>query len=253
MRVDTVGALNEEITNGDINNLILVQEALQEKLLADIASKIVDDGKKVVLIAGPSSSGKTTFSHRLAIQLQIDGLTPHPISLDDYFLDRELSPRDEEGNYNFETIASLDLELFNEDINCLLAGKQVQLPTYNFVSGKREYKGNYKKIGPDDVLVIEGIHGLNGMLSSEISEEDKYKIYVSALSQINIDEHNRIPSSDGRLLRRIVRDARHRGTDAKTTIGRWESVRRGEELNIFPYQEEADIMFNSAQDRKSVV
>ena len=135
MRVDTVGALNEEITNGDINNLILVQEALQEKLLADIASKIVDDGKKVVLIAGPSSSGKTTFSHRLAIQLQIDGLTPHPISLDDYFLDRELSPRDEEGNYNFETIASLDLELFNEDINCLLAGKQVQLPTYNFVSG----------------------------------------------------------------------------------------------------------------------
>ena len=166
MRVDTVGALNEEITNGDINNLILVQEALQEKLLADIASKIVDDGKKVVLIAGPSSSGKTTFSHRLAIQLQIDGLTPHPISLDDYFLDRELSPRDEEGNYNFETIASLDLELFNEDINCLLAGKQVQLPTYNFVSGKREYKGNYKKIGPDDVLVIEGIHGLNGMLSS---------------------------------------------------------------------------------------
>lgn len=247
MRVDTVGALNEEITNGDINNLILVQEALQEKLLADIATKIVDDGKKVVLIAGPSSSGKTTFSHRLAIQLQIDGLIPHPISLDDYFLDRELSPRDEEGNYNFETIASLDLDLFNEDMNSLLAGKQVQLPTYNFVSGKREYKGNYKKIGPDDVLVIEGIHGLNGMLSSEIAEQDKYKIYVSALSQINIDEHNRIPSSDGRLLRRIVRDARHRGTDAKTTISRWESVRRGEELNIFPYQEEADIMFNSAQ------
>lgn len=247
MGVDTVGALNDEITHGNINHLILLQEGLQEKLLADIADEIVSKNKRIILIAGPSSSGKTTFSHRLSIQLQIAGLTPHPVSMDDYFLDRELSPRDENGNYNFETIASLDVDLLTKHINQLLDGEEIDVPSYNFISGKREYRGHKLKIGEKDVLVMEGIHGLNGTLTNEIPEDAKYRIYVSALNQINLDEHNRIPSSDGRLLRRIVRDAMTRGNDARETISRWDSVRKGEEDNIFPYQEEADVMFNSAQ------
>ena len=247
MGVDTVGALNDEITYGNINHLILLQEGLQEKLLADIADEIVSTNKRIILIAGPSSSGKTTFSHRLSIQLEIAGLTPHPVSMDDYFLDRELSPRDENGNYNFETIASLDVDLLTKHINQLLNGEEVDVPSYNFVTGKREYHGHKLKIGQKDVLVMEGIHGLNGTLTNEIPEDAKYRIYVSALNQINLDEHNRIPSSDGRLLRRIVRDAMTRGNDARETISRWDSVRKGEEDNIFPYQEEADVMFNSAQ------
>ena len=247
MGVDTVGALNDEITYGNINHLILLQEGLQEKLLADIADEIVSKKKRIILIAGPSSSGKTTFSHRLSIQLQIAGLTPHPVSMDDYFLDRELSPRDENGNYNFETIASLDVDLLTKHINQLLNGEEIDVPSYNFISGKREYHGHKLKIGEKDVLVMEGIHGLNGTLTKEIPEDAKYRIYVSALNQINLDEHNRIPSSDGRLLRRIVRDAMTRGNDARETISRWDSVRKGEEDNIFPYQEEADVMFNSAQ------
>lgn len=247
MGVDTVGALNDEITHGNINHLILLQEGLQEKLLADIADEIVRKNKRIILIAGPSSSGKTTFSHRLSIQLQIAGLTPHPVSMDDYFLDRELSPRDENGNYNFETIASLDVDLLTKHINQLLDGEEIDVPSYNFITGKREYHGHKLKIGEKDVLVMEGIHGLNGTLTNEIPEDAKYRIYVSALNQINLDEHNRIPSSDGRLLRRIVRDAMTRGNDARETISRWDSVRKGEEDNIFPYQEEADVMFNSAQ------
>lgn len=247
MGVDTVGALNETITSGNINHLILLQEGLQEKVLSDIADKIVSEKKRVILIAGPSSSGKTTFSHRLSIQLEIAGLRPYPISLDDYFLDREKSPKDQFGNYNFETIASLDVELLSKHLNQLLSGERISLPTYNFLTGRREYRGKELQIGEKDVLVLEGIHGLNGALTSEIPQKLKYKIYVSALSQINLDEHNRIPSSDGRLLRRIVRDAMTRGNDACATISRWDSVRRGEEDNIFPYQEEADIMFNSAQ------
>lgn len=247
MGVDTVGALNDEITYGNINHLILLQEGLQEKLLADIADEIVSKNKRIILIAGPSSSGKTTFSHRLSIQLEIAGLTPHPVSMDDYFLDRELSPRDENGNYNFETIASLDVDLLTKHINQLLNGEEVDVPSYNFVTGKREYHGHKLKIGQKDVLVMEGIHGLNGTFTNEIPEDAKYRIYVSALNQINLDEHNRIPSSDGRLLRRIVRDAMTRGNDARETISRWDSVRKGEEDNIFPYQEEADVMFNSAQ------
>lgn len=247
MGVDTVGALNNEITHGNINHLILLQEGLQEKLLADIADEIVSKNKRIILIAGPSSSGKTTFSHRLSIQLQIAGLTPHPVSMDDYFLDRELSPRDENGNYNFETIASLDVDLLTKHINQLLDGEEIDVPSYNFITGKREYRGHKLKIGEKDVLVMEGIHGLNGTLTNEIPEDAKYRIYVSALNQINLDEHNRIPSSDGRLLRRIVRDAMTRGNDARETISRWDSVRKGEEDNIFPYQEEADVMFNSAQ------
>ena len=247
MGVDTVGALNNEITHGNINHLILLQEGLQEKLLADIADEIVSKNKRIILIAGPSSSGKTTFSHRLSIQLQIAGLTPHPVSMDDYFLDRELSPRDENGNYNFETVASLDVDLLTKHINQLLDGEEIDVPSYNFITGKREYHGHKLKIGEKDVLVMEGIHGLNGTLTNEIPEDAKYRIYVSALNQINLDEHNRIPSSDGRLLRRIVRDAMTRGNDARETISRWDSVRKGEEDNIFPYQEEADVMFNSAQ------
>ena len=247
MGVDTVGALNDEITYGNINHLILLQEGLQEKLLADISDEIVSKNKRIILIAGPSSSGKTTFSHRLSIQVEIAGLTPHPVSMDDYFLDRELSPRDENGNYNFETIASLDVNLLTKHINQLLNGEEVDVPSYNFVTGKREYHGHKLKIGQKDVLVMEGIHGLNGTLTNEIPEDAKYRIYVSALNQINLDEHNRIPSSDGRLLRRIVRDAMTRGNDARETISRWDSVRKGEEDNIFPYQEEADVMFNSAQ------
>ena len=247
MGVDTVGALNDEITHGNINHLILLQEGLQEKLLADIADEIVSKNKRIILIAGPSSSGKTTFSHRLSIQLEIAGLTPYPVSMDDYFLDRELSPRDENGNYNFETIASLDVDLLTKHINQLLDGEEIDVPSYNFISGKREYRGHKLKIGEKDVLVMEGIHGLNGTLTNEIPEDAKYRIYVSALNQINLDEHNRIPSSDGRLLRRIVRDAMTRGNDARETISRWDSVRKGEEDNIFPYQEEADVMFNSAQ------
>lgn len=247
MGVDTVGALNDEITHGNINHLILLQEGLQEKLLADIADEIVSKNKRIILIAGPSSSGKTTFSHRLSIQLQIAGLTPHPVSMDDYFLDRELSPRDENGNYSFETIASLDVDLLTKHINQLLDGEEIDVPSYNFITGKREYHGHKLKIGEKDVLVMEGIHGLNGTLTNEIPEDAKYRIYVSALNQINLDEHNRIPSSDGRLLRRIVRDAMTRGNDARETISRWDSVRKGEEDNIFPYQEEADVMFNSAQ------
>lgn len=246
MGVDTVGALNDEITHGNINHLILLQEGLQEKLLADIADEIVSKNKRIILIAGPSSSGKTTFSHRLSIQLQIAGLTPHPVSMDDYFLDRELSPRDENGNYNFETIASLDVDLLTKHINQLLDGEEIDVPSYNFITGKREYHGHKLKIGEKDVLVMEGIHGLNGTLTNEIPEDAKYRIYVSALNQINLDEHNRIPSSDGRLLRRIVRDAMTRGNDARETISRWDSVRKGEEDNIFPYQEEADVMFNSS-------
>ncbi|WP_289063603.1 nucleoside kinase [Anaerostipes butyraticus] len=245
--VDTVGALNEEITKGNISHLILLQEGLQEKLLSDIADKIVQEDKKIVLIAGPSSSGKTTFSHRLSIQLEIAGKKPHPISLDDYFLDREMSPKDELGNYNFETIASLDTELFSRHMNQLLHGEKISMPSYNFLTGKREYRGHELQLAQHDVFVIEGIHGLNSRLSKNLPDESKYKIYVSALSQINLDEHNRIPSSDGRLLRRIVRDAMTRGNDARETIARWDSVRQGEEENIFPYQEEADIMFNSAQ------
>ena len=246
--VGTVGALNEQISAGNIGNIILAQEAIMEKGLGDIAAEIASrPDKKLIMIAGPSSSGKTTFSHRLSIQLEIAGLTPHPVSMDDYFLDRELSPRDENGNYNFETIASLDVDLLTKHINQLLDGEEIDVPSYNFISGKREYRGHKLKIGEKDVLVMEGIHGLNGTLTNEIPEDAKYRIYVSALNQINLDEHNRIPSSDGRLLRRIVRDAMTRGNDARETISRWDSVRTGEEDNIFPYQEEADVMFNSAQ------
>lgn len=246
MGIDTVGDLNDQICRGNINDLILVQEALQERRIAEIAEDIVQrGGVKFVMIAGPSSSGKTTFSHRLSIQLRTYGLTPHPIALDDYFVNREDTPRDENGDYNFECLEAIDLKQFNEDMTDLLAGKSVQLPSFNFKTGMREYRGNYKTLGKDDILVIEGIHGLNDATSYALPSESKYKVYISALTSINIDDHNRIPTTDGRLLRRMVRDARTRGTTAKRTIEMWPSVRRGEETYIFPFQESADAMFNS--------
>ena len=246
LNVDTVGALNDVIASGDMENLILVQEALQEKKIAEIAEKIERDGKQIVLIAGPSSSGKTTFSHRLSIQLRAYGMRPHPIALDDYFVNREDTPRDADGNYNFECIEAIDMKQFNSDMSRLLAGETVELPRFNFHTGRREYKGDYKQLRTGDVLVIEGIHGLNPKMSAQLPEESKFKIYISALTSLNIDQHNRISTTDGRLIRRIVRDARTRGNSAQDTIAMWHSVRRGEENNIFPYQEEADVMFNSA-------
>ncbi len=246
--IETVGDLNDQICNGSLSELILVQEANQERRIAEIAREIVDRGNvKFVMIAGPSSSGKTSFSHRLSIQLRTLGKVPHPIALDDYFVDREFTPKDENGNYNFECLGAMDVKKFNEDMVRLLNGERIELPTFNFKIGKREYLGNYKQLGPDDILVLEGIHGLNQQMSYALPEESKFKIYISALTTLNVDAHNRIPTTDGRLLRRMVRDARTRGADAKRTIGMWASVRRGEEENIFPFQEEADAMFNSAQ------
>lgn len=246
MGIDTVGDLNDSICKGEMNDLILVQEALQERKIGEIASEIVKrGGVKFVMIAGPSSSGKTTFSHRLSVELRTYGLKPHPIPVDDYFVNRENTPRDENGEYNFECLEAIDVEQFNKDMTALLRGERVELPTFNFKTGQREYKGNYKQLGPDDVLVIEGIHGLNPKMSYSLPDESKFRIYISALTSINIDEHNRIPTTDGRLLRRMVRDARTRGTSAQNTIKMWPSVRRGEEENIFPFQEYADVMFNS--------
>lgn len=244
--VDTVGALNDCIAKGGMNDLILVHEALMEKKIGEIAEQILKDNKQIVLIAGPSSSGKTTFSHRLSIQLRANGRKPHPIAVDNYFLNREDSPKDEFGNYNYEELECIDIELLNIHLKQLLSGEQVELPIYNFTTGKREYKGETLQIGPDDILVIEGIHALNQKMTPDISVDDKFKIYISALNQLNIDEHNRIPTTDGRLLRRMIRDARTRGICASDTINKWYSVRRGEEKNIFPYQEEADAVFNSS-------
>lgn len=247
LKIDTVGALNEQISQGNIKDIILVAEALQEKKIAEIATMIAESkDKKFIMIAGPSSSGKTSFSHRLSIQLKANGLNPHPIGVDDYFVNRDITPRDENGNYNFEVLEALDVEQFNKDMLELLDGKTVKMPTYNFITGKREYKGNTLTLGKDDILVIEGIHGLNDKLSYALPKNSKFKIYISALTQLNIDEHNRIPTTDGRLIRRMVRDARTRGISAEETIARWQSVRNGEESYIFPFQEEADVMFNSA-------
>ncbi len=245
--VDTVSDLNDEIRKGRFNELVLVQEALQERRISEIASEIVSRGGiKFVMIAGPSSSGKTTFSHRLSVQLRTHGLTPHPIAADDYFVDRENTPKQPNGDYDFECLEAIDTQKFNDDMCALLAGERVELPTFNFVTGKREYRGNFKQLGPDDILVIEGIHGLNDKMSYALPADSKYKIYISALTTLNIDEHNRIPTTDGRLLRRLVRDARTRGATAKRTVQMWPSVRKGETENIFPFQESADAMFNSA-------
>lgn len=245
--IETVGALNDRITKGDVRETVLVQEALQEKKIAEIAATIAARPElKFILIAGPSSSGKTTFSHRLSVQLRACGLVPHPIAVDNYFVEREENPVDENGDFDFECLEAVDVELFNRQLGDLLAGKEVVLPRFNFVTGHKEYGPDVKKLEKNDVLVIEGIHCLNPKLTQSLPDENKFKIYISALTQLNIDEHNRIPTTDGRLLRRIVRDARTRGASVARTINMWPSVRKGEEKNIFPYQEEADVMFNSA-------
>ena len=247
MGVETIADINQVLVKGGLNELILVQEAFMEKKIADIAEQIKQRGNvKFVMIAGPSSSGKTTFSHRLSIQLKTLGMKPHPIPVDDYFLNRKDTPKHPDGSYNFECLGAIDVELFNKDMTALLRGEAVELPSFNFKTGMREYKGNIKQLAEEDILVIEGIHGLNDALSYQLPKESKFKIYISALTQINIDEHNRIPTTDARMLRRIVRDARHRGTVAADTIRMWPSVRMGEEENIFPFQESADVMFNSA-------
>lgn len=247
LQIDTVGALNDAIAAGRMQEIILTQEALFEERIGRLADDILRAGeRKFIMIAGPSSSGKTTFSHRLSIQLAARGLKPHPFPLDDYYIDRDRSPRDENGELDLECLEALDVELFNHDMNELLSGKRVNLPIFNFKTGKREYKDKIMQLGAEDVLVIEGIHGLNDKLSYSLPVESKFKIYISALTQLNVDEHNYLPTTDGRLIRRIVRDARTRGTSARETIAMWDSVRRGEEKYIFPFQESADEMFNSA-------
>lgn len=247
LNVSHVGALNEGIAAGNINELILIQEALQEKKIAEIAARIGSDrSKKFVMIAGPSSSGKTTFSHRLSIQLKAQGMIPHPIAVDDYFVNRVNSPKNPDGSYNYEVLECLDIDQFNKDMTALLAGETVEMPRYQFKTGEREYRGDYLKLGNDDILVIEGIHCLNDKLSYSLPKESKFRVYVSALTQLNIDEHNRIPTTDCRLIRRMVRDARTRGASAQDTIRMWPTVREGEEAYIFPFQESADMMFNSA-------
>ncbi len=247
MGVPTIGHVNDKITDGTINNIMLVEEALQEKRIADIASEIASRKDiKIIMIAGPSSSGKTSFSHRLSIQLLAQGLKPHPIPVDNYFVNRENNPVDEDGKLDYEVIEAVDVKFFNDQMSELLAGKKVELPDFNFVLGKREFHGNFLQLGQNDVLVIEGIHCLNDKMSYSLPNDKKFKIYVSALTPLNVDEHNRIATSDLRLLRRIVRDVRTRGTSAESTIEMWHRVRRGEENNIFPYQDTADAVFNSA-------
>ena len=245
--IETVGDLNREIVQAGAQNMVLVQEAQQEKKIAEIAEQIAKRGDvKFVLVAGPSSSGKTTFSHRLSIQLKVNGMRPHPLAVDNYFVNRDQTPKDERGNYDFECLEAIDVEQFNEDLRRLLLGEEVEIPTFDFITGQRKYDGRKLKMESRDILVIEGIHCLNPKLTETLPDDRKFKIYISALTQLNVDEHNRIPTTDGRLIRRIVRDARTRGTTAARTIAMWYSVRRGEERNIFPFQEEADIMFNSA-------
>jgi len=245
--INTVDSLNRAVKAGHEGIVIKVAEALHEKKIAQIADLIKQrEGIRLVLIAGPSSSGKTTTSKRLCVQLMVAGLKPVQISLDNYFVDREKTPRDEKGEYDFEALEAVDYQQFNKDILDLSAGKRVEMPFYNFHTGKREYRGEFLTADDKTVFVVEGIHGLNPTMSQMIPKENKFKIYVSALTPIAIDSHNRIATTDNRLLRRIVRDFRYRHYSAQETIKRWPSVRRGENKNIFPFQEEADVMFNSA-------
>lgn len=247
LNVGYVSSLNEKIINNSISEIIRISEALHEKKIAYIADKICEDeDKRLILIAGPSSSGKTTFAQRLAIQLKVNGKRPISISLDDYFVNREDTPLDENGKYDFEALEAIDTKSFNKDLVKLLEGEEVEIPTFNFRTGEREYKGHRIKVDKEHPIIIEGIHGLNEKLTTSIPKKNKFKIYVSALTQLNIDGHNRIHTTDTRLIRRMVRDKNFRGNDARRTLELWDSVRRGEERNIFPFQEEADVMFNSA-------
>ncbi|WP_302132539.1 nucleoside kinase, partial [uncultured Muribaculum sp.] len=248
--VDNVGELNEAVASKESAMLINVAEALHDKKIGrisdDISRRYAEGGARIVLIAGPSSSGKTTFTKRLAIQLMTNLLEPKMISLDDYFVNREVTPRDIDGDYDYESLYALDLETFNRDLNALIASEEVNLPTYNFELGHRVYKGKKLKLNSNSVLLIEGIHGLNPELTAHIDAKMKYLIYVSALTTLSIDDHNWVPTTDNRLLRRIIRDYKYRGVSATDTIKRWPSVRRGEEKWIFPFQENADAMFNSS-------
>ncbi|MFW5776972.1 MAG: nucleoside kinase [Spirochaetota bacterium] len=248
--ITSVGRLNQEVVDGSIQDFIRINEALHEKKIADIAARVAErrDSVRVVLIAGPSSSGKTTFTKRLAIQLSAQGLQPHLISVDDYFVDREQTPRDEEGNYDFESVHAIDVPLLNEHLLDIFAGKEVQLPRFDFRSGSRTFTGETIRMGERGILLMEGIHCLNDELTPRIRPENKFKVYISALTQLNLDDHNRISTTDNRLVRRIVRDYQFRGHSALDTLNMWPSVRRGERKNIFPYQDSADTAFNSALD-----
>lgn len=246
LNVAEVGSLNNKIVKGESKDIVMVSEALQEKRIAEIADMVNEKGNiKVVLIAGPSSSGKTTFCNRLAIQLRVNGNKLLPISIDDYFLDREDTPKDENGEYDFESINALDLELFNNDLSKILKGEEISVPTYNFKEGKKEWKGKKVKLPPGGIVILEGIHGLNPMLTSCVEDSMKFKVYISALTQLNIDYHNRISTTDVRKIRRIVRDNLSRGYGAEETLLMWPKIKAGEVKNIFPYQENADVMFNS--------
>jgi len=247
MEIGSVGELNDAIASGKGQSLILTHEAMMEQRIGNLAQQIVEHPDiKFVMIAGPSSSGKTSFANRLSIQLAAKGVHPYPISLDDYYADREKCPKNPDGSYDFECLEALDVEQFNQDMVRLLQGECVDMPSLNFKTGKREYRGHSIQLGENDLLVIEGIHGLNDKLSYSLPAESKFRIYISALTQLNIDEHNPLPTTDGRLIRRMVRDARTRGTNAQETIRMWPSVRAGEEKYIFPFQESADVIFNSA-------
>ena len=246
VNISTVGDLNDAICEGSISDMILVQEALQERRIGEIAAQIFrKKDTKFVMVAGPSSSGKTTFAHRLAVQLRSFGLRPHIISMDDYFVNREQTPIDIDGNYNYEVLEAVDIDLFMDDMLDLLDGNTVEMPQFDFKAGKRVYKGKFLKLDKDDILIIEGIHGLNPKASEELPDKNKFRIYISCMTSLNIDEHNRIPSTDARLLRRMVRDARTRGNSAQHTFELWPKVRMGEDMNIFPFQDDADAVFNS--------
>ena len=247
LHISNVAEMNHVISHGGATQMILAHEAMMEKKIGDIAEEIVNrQGVRFIMIAGPSSSGKTTFSQRLSAQLLACGLRPHTISTDNYFKNRSDTPRDENGQYDFEGLGAMDVEQFNLDMTRLLKGETVEIPQFNFKKGTREYSGDYLTMGAQDVLVIEGIHCLNDQFSYALPKESKYRIYISCLTTLNIDDHNYIPTSDARLLRRIERDARTRGYSARATIQMWPSVRKGEENNIFPYQDSADMVFNSA-------
>ena len=246
LEVGNVGALNDKIDKGELINLVMISEALHEKKIAEIADKISSKNEvKLILIAGPSSSGKTTFANRLGIQLRVNGITPVPISLDDYFVNRDQTPVDENGEYDFETIGSVDKELFNKHLNLILQGEEVEIPEFNFIKGEREWLGKKVKLPANGVIIVEGIHGLNPILTSHIDEKYKFRIYISALTQLNLDNHNRITTTDVRKIRRIVRDQLSRGHGSEDTLKMWHKIKRGEQKNIFVYQEEADVMFNS--------
>ena len=246
LNTNTVGFLNEKIAKNEFNDLIIMQESFQEKKIGEIANKVFDSKKKIIFIAGPTSSGKTTFSHRLSYHIKALGLNPITLSVDNFFIDRQFSPRDENGDYDFESLENVDLKYFNDFLIKLLNGEKLLLPKFNFITGKREFKNEYTKLNQNDILIIEGIHSLNNKMSYAINNDEKFNIYISALTQIAIDNHNRISTSDFRLIRRIVRDNRERGFNAQDTIRLWDKVQNGEMQNIFPYQENANVIFNSS-------